>query len=99
MSLEAQLTRIADALEAMLQRPPEAPAAAEKPKKAPAKKKPASSGPDKDDVRAALKDLQKAKGPQAARDLLAENGAKTLTDLDSDAYSAVIESAKERSSE
>lgn len=55
-----------------------------------------SSGPEltKDDVRDALKTLQKAKGAAAARALLADHDAKTLTDLKTDEYMNVINAAE-----
>jgi hypothetical protein len=112
MTIEAQLERIANALEAIAAGSSETtqtstsstkPAPSqEKSSKKPSKKSSApkeskgGSESTKDDVREALKNLQKAKGAAAARDLLAENKAKTLTDLDAEMYSSVIEAAEER---
>lgn len=108
MTIEKHLDRIATALE-QIASGASTPAASSSKSTAQSEKKSGSSstsskkssakssdGPSKDDVRAALKALQKAKGAAAARDLLAENDAKTLTDLKTDYYYSVIESAEER---
>lgn len=104
MSTEKSLERIADALEIIAAGAQAPSTSSAKPSEAKSKSKPGKekSGTSskeevsKADVREALKNLQKAKGASAARELLAENKAKTLTDLDVELYASVIEAAEER---
>lgn len=96
---EQYLERIAIALESISESMKTSTPASAPSKPAPKKKKKAEAAPEKADVREALKNLQKAKGALAARDLLGENGAKTLTDLDVERYASVIESAVERAND
>lgn len=108
MSIESSLERIATALEILAGQKesvssepssdPE-PSSPKKSKPSPKPSKKSSDGPTKDDVREALKKLQKAHGPQAARTLLADHNARTLGELDVDAYEQAIADAEERAKE
>ena len=105
MSIENSLERIADALEVIAGNAGKSSSsteASEAAKPSGGKSKTASSKsksgkkssdtPTKDDVKAALKGLQKATSASTARQLLADvGGAKTLTDLDESKYQAVID--------
>ena len=64
------------------------PTPAEEPKAAPAK--PVSL----EDVRAALTDLTSAKGADTTKQLLAEYGAKKLSDIPADKYATLLADAK-----
>ena len=111
MTIEAQLERIANALETLASSTGSAPAASSSTKPAKSqnssgkatsetKSSPESSDPViKEAVREALKMLQKVKGAAAAREMLANHGAKTLTDLDEAKFGAVIKEAKESASD
>lgn len=107
MSIEKNLERIADALEILAGSVPPAaapaPAKAKKDKSpakeetsepeaaAPAPAKESGEAPTKDVVRDALKALGKRLDSQTARQVLADAGANTLTDLPEEQYQAVLD--------
>ena len=99
MTIEVQLGRIADALET-LAGVRDAPTPASEPETKADKKadKKADTKTETsvtvDDVRAALKALQKRTNAATAKKILSDRGAKTLSDLDEGDYAKVISEAE-----
>lgn len=100
MTIESELSRIADALEKIAsgQATP-APEKPSKPSKPSKPEKPAEKeddGPSLTDVRKALGALQKKTDAATARGVLKDTGkVGTLSKLDEDLYQAVIDAAEE----
>lgn len=105
MSIEKNLERIADALEAIASGTATTPSPSSKKSseksskssrgKSESSKTSSEDTPSKNDVRAALKALQKATDAKTAREMLQKFDAKTVTDLDEDNYAGLIEACEE----